>query len=290
MPMEMESQRMRRIKKVGNACRFICGLAGTRKNSHGETLVTNHSAITSRLKAHLKWRKEHGLLVERVERGDTDTSLWEASVNQAWDFEEAKNGETGGADAGQASRVNIDQMLFFHKNKADGKPITDKSGRRIIHHLPGLINTNDGSASFYANCIAYYLDRNLDRNNIEKLTIMIDVREGAGWPNVPAYKMVGFLKTVVRVFESNFPERVHKFVVFPVPLILKGLVNTIKLLFDPTTAKKLTLATGSALVKSPLPRKDLSEYIDEPILDQTEEIRLSLFKEVEQSGWFSRTR
>ena len=178
-----------------------------------------------------------------------------------------------------ASRVSIDQILFFHRNEADGKQIVDKAGKRILPLLPGLIDTKAViSASFYANCISYYLDSNLDRNSMETITIMIDVREGTdGCPNVPAYKMIGFLRTIVKVFESNFPERLHKVidVAFPVPLILKGLVNTIKMLFDPTTAKKLTLATGSApLADSPLPKKELLEHIDEEILDQTEKVRL----------------
>ncbi|CAJ1936639.1 unnamed protein product [Cylindrotheca closterium] len=250
----------------------------------------NKTAIEARLKEHLEWRKEHGLLGERDGNRDTDASLWEASVKQAREFDEA-NGEdeSGGSEANsQASRVPVDQILFFHKSEADGKQITDKDGKRIIHLLPGLINTAAGSATFYANCIAYYLDRNLDRNNIEKLTIMIDVRAGTGWPNEPAYKMVSFVKTIVRVFEFNFPERVNKFVVFPIPMLLKGIFNTIKMLFDPTTANKIALATGSALADSPLPKQDVVAHIDEEVLDQTEKIRLGLFREKKKSsGWFS---
>mmetsp|Transcript_17980 Transcript_17980/g.44407 ORF Transcript_17980/g.44407 Transcript_17980/m.44407 type:complete len:280 (-) Transcript_17980:44-883(-) len=269
---------------------------GTQKNSHMfETTRTDNPAIETRLKAHLEWRKEHGLLLgERDESGDTDASVWEASVKQAWEFEEA-NGEKemSGCDDNQTSPpVPIDQILFFHKSEADGKQITDKDGKRMIHLLPGLIDTRAGSASFYANCIAYYLERNLDRNNIEKVTIMIDVRAGTGWPNEPAYRMIGFLKTIVRVFEFNFPERVHKFVAFPIPVLLKGVFNTIKMLFDPTTANKIALASGGgALAASPLPKKDLVAHIDEAILDQAEKVRLSLFKEEEKSSsWFSRTR
>lgn len=228
------------------------------------------------------------MLGERDENCDTDASVWEAAVQQARDFDKENVKETSGSEDNQASPLPVDQILFFHKSEADGKQIMDKAGKRIIHLLPGLINTKAGSASFYANCIAYYLDRNLDRNNIEKITIMIDVRAGTGWPNEPAYKMVGFLKTIVRVFEFNFPERVNKFVTFPIPVLLKGVFNTCKMLFDPTTASKIALASGPALAGSPLPKKDVIDHIDEAVLDQTEKFRLSLFKEEKKkSGWFS---
>jgi len=248
----------------------------------------NQEAITTRLEEHMEWRKNHGLWGEAAENGDTDASVWEAAVKQAWDFEESIAGESNGADASPPSRESINQLVFFHKSEADGKAIVDTNGSRVVHLLSGRINKEAASADVYANCVANYFDRHLSRNDTEKVTIMIDVRSGTGWPNTPAIKMVGFVRTVVRVFEFNFPELVRKFVVFPLPFIAKGIFQTIKMLLDATTASKIALATGSALADSPLPKKDLVDYIDESVLDQTEKARLSYFSEVEEksSGWF----
>jgi hypothetical protein len=218
-------------------------------------------------------------------------------VKRAQSIEEAYELESKGALAGSSSNdeeeraQNIDQVIFFHKSEDDaGKTICDRDGNRVLHLLSGLINPNTASAKIYANSIAIYLDSNFDRNSTEKVTIMVDVRAGEGWPNTPAYKMVTFLKTIIKVFEYNFPERVKKFVTFPVPRIAIGVFNTIKLLFDSNTANKIVLVSGSAAVDAPLPKEAIKEHINDDVLDQTEKARLSYFKPVTKSaasGWFS---
>jgi hypothetical protein len=212
------------------------------------------------------------------------------SVEETYDLE-SKGDITGSSTNDEEERApNIDQVIFFHKSEDDGKTICDRNGNRVLHLLPGLINPNVAPANIYANSIAFYLDSNFDRNSMEKVTIMVDVRAGEGWPNTPAYGMVTFLKQIIKVFEYNFPERVKKFVNFPVPRVAIGVFNTIKLLFDSNTANKIVLVSGSAAVDAPLPKEAIREHIDDDVLDQTEKARLSYFKPVTESAassWFS---
>ena len=72
---------------------YLCIGWNTKEFSQFDANLADTSAIMKRLKTHLEWRKEHGLLGERSEsENTTDASLWEASVKQAWEFEET-NGE-----------------------------------------------------------------------------------------------------------------------------------------------------------------------------------------------------
>lgn len=228
----------------------------------------------------------------------TDSATWSSAVKRACGIEASESKHTatetssdGKEETSHSDDPDLDQVVFFHKNEEDGKPLCDIDGGRLLHLLPGLIDPNLAPASVYANSIAFYLDRNFDRDIEEKVTILVDVRAGQGWPNTPAYGMITFLKTIIKVFEYNFPERVKKFVAFPIPRIAIGVFNTIKLLFDSNTANKIVLVSGSAAVDAALPKEAIKDHIPEDVLDETEKARLGYFKPVAESkkgsGWFS---
>eukprot|EP00980_Cylindrotheca_fusiformis_P021182 scaffold8136_cov127-Cylindrotheca_fusiformis.AAC.22 len=270
----------------------------------------NRSVIEKRLSAYMAWRK-HNELDDNVEKTfSSDSDAWSYAVKKAWDIQAepvGKGKKEGGAEstdvatenstegkeqsgAQQGDKPDLDQVVFFHKSKVDGKPICDVNGNRVLHLLSGIIDPNLAPAKVYADSIAVYLDINFDRNSDEKVTILVDVRAGQGWPNTPAYRMVSFVKTIIKTFEFNFPERVKKFVAFPIPIIAVGIFNTIKLLFDSNTAEKIVLVSGSAAVDAALPKEGLKVHISESVLDETEEARLSHFKPVAESAgssWFS---
>jgi hypothetical protein len=176
-----------------------------------------------------------------------------------------------------SDRADIDQVLFFHK-KEDGEALCDKDGKRIMHLLPARINPGLAAAATYANVFAIYLDHNFDRSSTEKVTILVDVRAGEGWANTHVLAMMKVLSNIIKVFEYNFPERVEKFVVFPVPWIARGIFNAIKLLFDSNTANKIVLVTGPDGVDAPVPKEDIEEHIEGKVIDQTEQARLSYFR------------
>eukprot|EP00980_Cylindrotheca_fusiformis_P021181 scaffold8136_cov127-Cylindrotheca_fusiformis.AAC.21 len=254
-------------------------------------------AVETRLKTYLDWRKQLGLDSRPPQGYHSDEAAWEDAVNRAFNIE-ASQGlggafqsascfgaggealenacETEDVKTAKEGRPGIDQVIFFHKNEK-GEAIRDKNGKRIMHLLPARINPELATPETYANVFAFYLDYNFGRTNTDKVTILVDIRAGEGWANTPVLAMRKVLKRIISVFEYNFPERVEKFVVFPVPRIARGLFNAIKVLFDSNTAKKICLVTGPDGVDAAVPKLDIEEYIDGAVIDQTEEARLSYF-------------
>jgi hypothetical protein len=266
----------------------------------------NSKAVETKLETYLDWRKNSGLDYKQAKEDLSDEAAWEYAVKRAYDIEESLAGtkqptdtfeetacnvhsEKKSEDACEldeqgeegknapSDRADIDQVIFFHKSE-DGEPLCDKAGKRIMHLLPARINPGLAAAATYANVFAIYLDHSFDRSSTEKVTILVDIRSGEGWANTPVLAMMKVLSNIIKVFEYNFPERVEKFVVFPVPRIARGIFNAIKLLFDSNTANKIVLVAGSDGVDAPVPKEDIEEHIEGGVMDQTEQARLSYFR------------
>ena len=129
----------------------------------------------------------------------------------------------------------------------------------------------------YALCIALYLDRCLDRSSTEKITICIDVRSGHGWANPPARSIVPFIKAVVGVLETNFPERLGWAIVYLLPWTATAVWKVAKLFLDPNTARKMVVIKGLAEKDSKAPVEKLEEYIERDVLDRMERNRVCTF-------------
>lgn len=201
--------------------------------------------------------------------------------------ESEKNGEID-EDKGEKDLTDVEkkkslktlsQIIFVHKSE-NGKPITDKQGHTILHVLPGLINRKVAHADFYGLALSFYLDRKFDRNSEEKMTLLLDVRAGEGWPNPAAIVMISFVRKMTKMLFARYPERLGSLVLFPVPRVALGTLGAIKRVFRPGIMEKINLVCGPAGTKSPLPRKSLEAYVDGDVLDQTEQVRLDYFKPI----------
>lgn len=253
----------------------------------------------------MDWRNSLGLDSQKAQELPSDEAVWEYSVRRAYDIEDSPGGASHATDSVEKNswdanaekdsegsckadhseegtqdtrtgRASVDQVIFFHKSE-DGEAIRDKRGNRVMHLLPARINPDLAPPMTYANVFAIYLDHNFDRASMEKVTILVDIRAGEGWANTPVLAMMKVLRSIIRVFEFNFPERVEKFVVFPVPRLARGIFNAIKLLFDSNTANKIVLVAGPDGVDAPVPKQDIEPHIDGDIIDQTERARLTYF-------------
>ena len=158
-----------------------------------------------------------------------------------------------------------------------GSHARDRDGRRIIHLAPAQMDANLCSLSTYALAIALYLDRQADRNSIEKVTISLDLRPGKGWANIPGVKLLPFIKDIVTLLLTIFPERLHKSITYPLPYALSWVFSVIKKVIDPETAKKLCVITGPAGVDSPVPFDELVAHVDKDVLMMFEKARLDAF-------------
>ena len=103
-----------------------------------------------------------------------------------------------------------------------------KNGARIVHVLPSQLNTTIAPATTYALSLAMYLDRKLDRKFTEKVTVVIDIRSGKGWPNPSSVSLVPFIKLVVGSLNSYFPERLSRCILFPLPMTATVIFNKAK--------------------------------------------------------------
>jgi len=100
-----------------------------------------------------------------------------------------------------------------------------------------------------------------------KVTVLVDVRPGEGWANVPAHKMLPFFKLACALLPNHFPERAHRIIVYPMPMLVKTLWRGVRSLLDPVTQEKFVILGGSANIGSPCPA-ELAEYV---LLDQLPE-------------------
>jgi hypothetical protein len=88
-------------------------------------------------------------------------------------------------------------------------------GGLILLTLAAMYESRLGSPEQYATALAALLDSRLPREGHERVTMLIDVRGGHGWPNPrPSMAVVRALQGVLR---AHFPERLHLLVVYPMP-------------------------------------------------------------------------
>jgi len=134
-----------------------------------------------------------------------------------------------------------------------------------------------GDEDTFTLCLAFYLERKLRRDSMEKLAICIDVRGGRGWSNPRASSLLPFIKKVTACLERNFPERMQKGIVYPMPRIAMGLWKLVKIFLDKNTAGKIALVGGNASTEANPPYKKMEPYIEYQIIEHMEAIRIESF-------------
>jgi hypothetical protein len=177
---------------------------------------------------------------------------------------------------------------------ANGQPVTTlprvvripsnavcRRGHRIMQFLPGLIDDQIANTKIYSLAIALYCDQKLKRDSMERLCIIVDVRSGFGWPNMPLTGFLSFAKHTISLLLSNFPERLGSALVYPVPSAFAWVWTTIRYFIDSETRKKFALLPGNNTKQSPPPYKLLAEFLDPEVVELIEKERRSSFTENE---------
>ncbi|CAB9518794.1 expressed unknown protein [Seminavis robusta] len=161
----------------------------------------------------------------------------------------------------------------------NGKEACDLDGHRVLHFLPAQLDKSICSLKTYTLAIFLYLDRKLGRDSEEQVTILMDLRAGAGWANPKVFNIMPFIEDTCQLMLSKFPERMHRAIIYPLPYaltcVLRGIVRNV---LDTTTSKKLAILSGAAWVDSPLPKQQLLKYVDETVATICEDARLNDFK------------
>lgn len=142
--------------------------------------------------------------------------------------------------------------------------VTARDGTTLVF-LPGaLLDSDAGTPSQYALAFADLLDTHLPSDSCAKITVLVDTKGVKGGANPPAQTVIPYLRELCAVFSANFPERLVRLVVYPVPWQLRWIWTAIKVFLDPATASKVVLLTGDKDAEAPGRRFPvaLGEYVD----------------------------
>mmetsp|Transcript_6341 Transcript_6341/g.15708 ORF Transcript_6341/g.15708 Transcript_6341/m.15708 type:complete len:374 (-) Transcript_6341:88-1209(-) len=160
----------------------------------------------------------------------------------------------------------------------------DRGGHRILQFLPARMDLTRASEAVFALSVALYLERKLDRNSSEKLTVAVDVRGGTGWANPNPAKLLPFVRNVAGLLERHFPERMAMCLVYPVPATATLLWRVIRRFLDPATTSKIALVKGDSRTEAPPPLDAMKRYAPRWVLEGMEDLRIASFANEDDDG------
>merc|ERR1712038_386100 len=196
--------------------------------------------------------------------GAQDRSDWESAAETAITLYRQKKEKE---DAVQSNtkvdrKIRMPQLAHMVTEIGSETYLKDKRGDRILQLLPAQIDMKEVDDITYALAIAFYIDKKLSRNSLEKIVVSIDVRAGSGWANPPAKKIIPFIKTVVGILERNFPERLSRCILYPLPRAATVLWKMVKIFLDPFTAEKIVVIGGGAGIHDTTPSEKFEGILD----------------------------
>mmetsp|Transcript_65635 Transcript_65635/g.97200 ORF Transcript_65635/g.97200 Transcript_65635/m.97200 type:complete len:871 (+) Transcript_65635:150-2762(+) len=180
----------------------------------------------------------------------SDEEIWKISARGATSIE--KDGQA-------AADARVPQIVFSNSiDSSDGGKMTKK----IIHVLPGRLDLGLASPDAYAQAVAIFLEKKQDRESLEKIDIVIDVRGAKGWANPKPTAVLPFVKTVSSLLGSNFPERLDRCILFPLPRVMSPLWNMARKFLDEDTANKIHVCFGGGGHDDPIP-SSVGQHLDQ---------------------------
>ena len=170
---------------------------------------------------------------------------------------------------------------FVYQHELDGnKAMRDLQGNCILHTLPAQIDMRF-SGELYTKEITSYLDQVLQNDPTQKVTVLLDVRPGRGWPNAPAPQLMGLIRHFVTNIYTQYPDALHKFILFPIPraaiMLYKVAIKPL-LMGHPQLKEVMELVPGPGLgMNSPAPLDKLAAFVSPDNLKFMEDHRLKSF-------------
>ncbi len=258
-------------------------------------------AASAQLGSYIEWRSKNKIDEFFPSTFTTDEEDWQLAARGAL--------EIANTSRESPARGMILPRIVSVYGGNDGLVLC-RNGARIVHVLPSQLDTTIAPATTYALALAMYLDRKLDRKHTEKVTVVIDIRSGKGWPNPSSVSLVPFIKLVVGSLNSYFPERLSRCILFPLPMTATVIFNKAKgtkirfwfrfqqkyafvfsnfaqivlhlstistiAYLDPDTATKIQVCSGAGSVSAAVPSK-VKKFIDDKAIDIMERRRIAFF-------------
>jgi len=212
-----------------------------------------------------------------------DPNQPEGSTAAEWKrFLDARNGNV------KKAKTMLDTHLKWRKErlpKADEKlgemitPLktTTKEGRKVCYLLGAMYDTSAGSAEDHSLAVAGKLDSLMARDSDERFVILLDVRGGKGLPNPSAWTALGLLRKIANMLPNNFPERLHRLVIFPMPSWAMYIWTIVKSLLDKRTADKIKIVPGPCSSSEPVP-EDVGKFVSDEILEEADKERKTILE------------
>jgi hypothetical protein len=250
----------------------------------------NYNLAHEQLKNYLEWRETYDLdQLASIPNGlssptlSSDDSFHSCASSDGtldqidWKFASDKALTCNDNSCFESTPAMLPQLVRILTVPGSDEHLCDREGNRILHLLPAQMDPRVASAETFQLCVAFYLERKLSRESMEKLTVVVDVRGGYGWANPKPNKLVPFIKMVTGCMEKNFPERLSKLVLFPMPRAAAVLWGVIKRFLDPNTASKIAVIPGNAGNDAPPPYKKMEVHMERDIIELMEAIRVDTF-------------
>ena len=121
--------------------------------------------------------------------------------------------------------------------------------------MAARLDANLASTEQWVNAIAALFDEKLNRASEEKITVVVDVRGGEGWANPSAPSLLSLVRGASTLLSDNFPERLQRLIIVPLPWIAVAVWSLAKAFLDPVTADKVVVINGAADRLAPLPEE-----------------------------------
>jgi CRAL/TRIO domain len=222
---------------------------------------------------YLTWRKTYQALIQEQEQRHYNLQTKESD---AFDWIVASQAALQANNDPALGWKWLPRIVRTHVTP-NGQEAVDRHGCRILHIMPAMIDDHICSLSVYSLALALYLDRKVQREAAEKITLLVDLRPGEGWRNISAVRLIPFIKDIASLLLTMFPERLEKTILFPLPFALTWVFSAVKVVIDPVTAEKIHVLSGAANVKSPLPFDQLKQHVSSEVALICENERLMSF-------------
>eukprot|EP00956_Cyclotella_meneghiniana_P038505 scaffold155273_cov35-Cyclotella_meneghiniana.AAC.1 len=258
-----------------------------------------------RLESWLKWRSDCGLQLTVDDTDDAndvssqdgggdreyssefirqDKTLWNEAARLAIQLDSQKGTITNSSNTLPQIMCSYEEQIYTNStiqlsnNHTQTKPPRAKDASRIFHILPARIDLTLASAPTYSLACALYLDSRLNRSTTEKITLLCDVRGGRGWANPTPWSLLPFVQSTSSLLGKQYPERLRRFVLFPMPSAAAWIWSAAQKFLDPDTASKVVVV-GEEKGRRGMPER-MKDYFDEDSLRSVEERRKSLMAPV----------
>ena len=193
------------------------------------------------------WRKEMYLDSKEFRK---QKKLLKAD-SDVWDFAVSHTAQYTKTSLPNKGSISLPRIIKFSTSTEDFKASDD---RRVAQVLPGLIDKAIAPLSFYAQCIATYLELKFDRKKKDDIHVHVDVRQGVNWPNLTPLTLIPFTTELAGLLTDYMPNRLYKIYVYPLPTVASPVWSMYKALIGSEYASKVEVFWGeSTLADAELP-------------------------------------